>query len=131
MKVMTTGKQSMKTTRTGVSMKTSTITVAIALGILLFSNNLFAEEATAEDKQKYCISVSETAKVSAKAKYKGIPLSTLLTKIASLEEVPDNAIPILLAAYSLPDFTTPEYQQRTIREFADSVLVQCMKQIND
>ena len=110
-------------------MKTSTIIVAIALGILLFSNNLFAEEATAAQKQELCIAIAKTAELSATAKYKGIPLSTMLNKIQELDNLPDNAIPLLIAAYDLPDFTMESYQQRAIKNFSNGVLVQCMKQM--
>jgi len=117
--------------KAGANMKTSTIIVAIALGILLFSNNLFAEEATAEQKQKLCISIGGLAKVSATSKYKGIPLSVLLEKASDIKGLPETAKSIVLSAYDLPDFTMESYQQRAINNFSNDVLVQCMKEMMD
>ena len=89
--------------------------------------------AVADETGDICASLAELAHTYAKAKYAGVPLGEIMA-IASREPNPGLAEAyreLALEAYSLPDFTTPEYQNRAMREHSNAVAVSCYRLMSE
>lgn len=102
----------------------------IIVGIL---GAVLTAPAAAEEAGDICAALAELAHTYTKAKYAGVPLGEIMA-IASREPNPGLAEvyrELALEAYSLPDFTTAEYQHRAMREHSNAVAVSCYRLMSE
>ena len=99
---------------------------------ILFASSVNAEGDKAEN-MALCMQFNDVAKGIMQHRQNGVELSTLLkgmTNPSDSEEqskAVDMAVTIIKAAYDTPRFRTHDAQQRAITEFANDVLLTCMK----
>jgi len=89
--------------------------------------------AAAEEAGDICASLAELAHSLAEAKYAGVPLGEIMA-VASQDSNPGHVEvyrELALEAYSLPDFTTPEYQNRAMREHSNAVAISCYRLMSE
>lgn len=82
-----------------------------------------------EESGDICASLARLAHTYAKGKYAGVPMGEAM---AFATRDPESSLtPIYRAmvidAYALPDFTTPEYQNRAMQEFSNEVALICYR----
>ena len=85
--------------------------------------------AAAEEAGDICAALAKLAHSFAEAKYAGVPLSEIM-EIASRGsdiDVIKAQQELALSAYSLPDYSSPEFQRRAAREHSNAVAVYCYR----
>jgi len=88
---------------------------------LIFS--IWSAQAAAED---FCDSVGTFARTIMEARQTGVAMSKLveLTKQHGMDE---GGMPIIIAAYEAPRYSTEEYRQREIQDFENQAYLACGK----
>lgn len=89
--------------------------------------------AAAEEAGDLCASLARLAHTYAQAKYAGVPLGEIMA-IASQNSNPalvEVYRELALEAYSLPDYGTPEFQNRAMREHSNAVAVSCYRLMSE
>ena len=99
---------------------------AIALAVLVSGC-----AAAADDNLAGCTIAHTIAEKAATAHQAGVPLPGLLERIATLEPDADDVLRdlakgITIAAYKQPRYSTEEFRQDAITDFANAVMVQCL-----
>lgn len=89
--------------------------------------------AAAEEAGDICAALAELAHTYAEAKYAGVPLGEIMEIASRGSDIGLIKVQreLALDAYSLPDFTMPEYQNRAMREHSNAVAVSCYRQMSE
>jgi len=75
-----------------------------------------------------CSKLSEMAESVAEARYNGVAMRNIIDRMkVDNESYESIIISVIDEAYSLPNYSTDEYQQRAIREFGNEVYRTCIK----
>jgi len=102
-------------------MKLTTILLAAAL----MSSACYAEA----EEMATCSDIASLAGAVMKNRQTGVEMAVVL-ELVSKSTVSDIATPMVIAAYEKPRFGTTEYQQRSISDFKNEIMLSCVKGAN-
>ena len=74
-----------------------------------------------------CSRFSSLAETIMTAHQSGVAMQDLVEDLGNDERAKKSVMPIIIAAYQKPRFSTEEYKQRAIDSFRDQVAVACYK----
>lgn len=88
---------------------------------------LLGTAATASASDRFCAELHEAADAAATARYQGIAITRAMAAADLVSDPDHRAImrAIVMDAYALPDYRSPERQDRERREFANEVALWC------
>lgn len=89
--------------------------------------------AAAEEAGDICAALAGLAHTYAEAKYAGVPLGEIM-EIASRDSntgLAEVYRELALEAYSLPNYSTPEFQNRAMREHSNAVAISCYRLMSE
>jgi hypothetical protein len=100
--------------------------ITLAIAALLASTSAFAQTASSE---AVCTKLSQLSAQIMKNRQAGTPLSGMMevTSKSTNAEVNRVTRKILLLAYDEPRFGTESYQQRSINDFSNKIMLACLK----
>lgn len=96
----------------------------IAMLLTISAFQVQAEEST---PLEFCTVVSQTAQSIAEARFNGLPMSKALEIVEESEAITT----VVMMAYDLPAYRTPEMQRQEATELANRVMKICLKAVKD
>lgn len=88
---------------------------------------MIGAESAAQDWMPFCDSIREYAGDVMGARQGGISLQETLKSTQTNPAIADLGVEIVLDAYAYPKFSTENYQQSMIDEFANRTHIDCIK----
>lgn len=93
----------------------------IALSLVLSAQSMAGEITKAD----ICASYSSLAGVVMMKRQEGVDMARMIAALNGGDSY-DTSLIIIKAAYALPRFSTPDYQQNAIIDFKNDVMSECM-----
>jgi len=104
----------------------STITTLIVAVGLAFSPVNAEDSNTTDVYTKYCLTISNLATAVMKGRQNGVPMAKMIA-VAKSDKI---ARALVMDAYSAPVASTQAEKEMTIRTFADTALLVCLKAVD-
>lgn len=94
--------------------------------LVLAVSVLFSASVIASDTDKVtCEQMANVASVLMDARQKGVDIVEIVD-IAKKTGVVDGMMPIIKAAYEVPEYSTPEIQRKAVRQFRERAYLTCL-----